>query len=79
MSRPFCGDCDRVRVTSDGQWRSCLFARTETDLREPLREGASDDELAALMRLDVTGKRPGHGMDDPGFLQPDRPMSAIGG
>ncbi len=79
VSRPFCGDCDRVRVTSDGQWRSCLFARTETDLREPLREGASDDELAALMRLDVTGKRPGHGMDDPGFLQPDRPMSAIGG
>lgn len=79
VSRPFCGDCDRVRVTSDGQWRSCLFARTETDLRGPLRDGASDAELAALMRLDVTGKRPGHGMDDPGFLQPDRPMSAIGG
>lgn len=79
VSRPFCGDCDRVRVTSDGQWRSCLFARTETDLRNPLRAGASDDELAALMRLDVAGKRPGHGMDDPGFLQPDRPMSAIGG
>lgn len=79
VSRPFCGDCDRVRVTSDGQWRSCLFARTETDLRGPLREGAGDAELAALMRLDVTGKRPGHGMDDPGFLQPDRPMSAIGG
>ncbi len=79
VTRPFCGDCDRVRVTSDGQWRSCLFARTETDLRAPLRTGASDGELAALMRLDVTGKQAGHGLDDPGFLQPDRPMSAIGG
>jgi cyclic pyranopterin phosphate synthase len=79
VSQPFCGDCDRVRITSDGQWRSCLFARTETDLRGPLRQGASDQELAALMRLDVAGKRSGHGMADPGFQQPERPMSAIGG
>jgi len=79
VTRPFCADCDRVRLTSDGQWRSCLFARTETDLRTPLRDGATDAELATLMRLDVTGKKPGHGVDQPGFVQPDRPMSAIGG
>lgn len=79
VTRPFCGDCDRVRITSDGQWRSCLFARNETDLREPMRSGATDTELAELMRLDVTGKAAGHGIDDPGFAQPRRPMSAIGG
>ena len=79
VTRPFCADCDRVRVTSDGQWRSCLFARTETDLRTPLRDGATAAELAALMRLDIAGKKPGHGVDQPGFVQPDRPMSAIGG
>jgi len=79
VTRPFCGDCDRVRITSDGQWRSCLFARHETDLRGPLRAGASDATLAELMRLDVAGKAAGHGIDDPGFMQPRRPMSAIGG
>ena len=79
MTRPFCGDCDRVRLTSDGQWMNCLFARTETDLRTPLRAGASDAELAALMRLDVAAKRRGHGTDDPGFTRPGRGMSAIGG
>ena len=79
VTRPFCGDCDRVRLTADGQVRNCLFARTESDLRTPLRDGASDDELAERWRAAVRGKLPGHGIDDPTFLQPDRPMSAIGG
>jgi cyclic pyranopterin phosphate synthase len=79
VTRPFCGDCDRVRLTADGQVRDCLFARTESDLRTPLRAGASDAELADLWVAAVAGKRPGHGIDDPAFLQPARPMSAIGG
>ena len=79
VTRPFCGTCDRVRLTADGQVRNCLFAATETDLRGALRAGASDDQLAALWRTDVGGKLPGHGISDPGFLQPARPMSAIGG
>ncbi len=79
VSRPFCGTCDRMRLTADGQLRSCLFARTESDLRGPLRDGATDAELAARMRRLMAGKLAGHGIDDPGFLQPDRPMSAIGG
>jgi cyclic pyranopterin phosphate synthase len=79
VSKPFCGACDRVRLTADGQIRNCLFARTESDLRTPLRNGASDAELAALWVAAVRGKQPGHGINDPSFLQPDRPMSAIGG
>jgi cyclic pyranopterin phosphate synthase len=79
VTRPFCGDCDRVRLTADGQVRNCLFAREESDLRTPLRAGASDDELAERWRAAMWGKRPGHGIDDLGFLYPDRPMSAIGG
>ncbi len=79
VTRPFCGNCDRLRLTADGQLRTCLFARTETDLRGPLRAGASDADLADLMRLAVLGKQPGHGIDEPTFLQPPRPMSAIGG
>ena len=79
VSKPFCGACDRVRLTADGQIRNCLFARTESDLRTPLRSGASDAELAALWVAAVRGKQPGHGINDPSFLQPDRPMSAIGG
>lgn len=79
VTRPFCGDCDRVRLTADGQVRDCLFARTESDLRRPLRAGASDDELAESWRIAMRGKRAGHGIDDPSFLQPARPMSAIGG
>jgi cyclic pyranopterin phosphate synthase len=79
VSRPFCGACDRVRLTADGQIRNCLFARTESDLRTPLRRGASDDEIARLWVHAVAGKQAGHGIDDPTFLQPDRPMSAIGG
>ena len=79
VSKPFCGTCDRVRLTADGQIRNCLFARTESDLRTPLRGGASDAELATLWVAAVRGKQPGHGINDPSFLQPDRPMSAIGG
>jgi GTP 3',8-cyclase len=79
VTRPFCGSCDRVRLTADGQVRNCLFARTESDLRGPLRAGADDEELAVRWRAAVAPKLPGHGIDDPSFLQPDRPMSAIGG
>jgi GTP 3',8-cyclase len=79
VTRPFCGSCDRVRLTADGQIRNCLFATTETDLRTLLRAGADDDQLAAAWRGAVTAKLPGHGINDPGFLQPVRPMSAIGG
>ena len=79
VTRPFCGTCDRVRLTADGQVRNCLFARSESDLRGPLRAGADDDELAAAWRRAVAVKLPGHGINDPSFLQPDRPMSAIGG
>ena len=79
VTRPFCGDCDRVRLTADGQIRNCLFAREESDLRTPLRAGASDEEIAERWVAALRGKRAGHGIDDPTFLQPDRPMSAIGG
>ncbi|HTZ28216.1 MAG TPA: GTP 3',8-cyclase MoaA [Streptosporangiaceae bacterium] len=79
VTRPFCGSCDRVRLTADGQIRNCLFATTESDLRAPLRAGASDAAIAALWRRAVASKLPGHGVNDPGFLQPARPMSAIGG
>jgi len=79
VTRPFCGACDRVRLTADGQIRNCLFARSESDLRSLLRSGASDDEIAARWRAAVASKLPGHGINDPSFLQPDRPMSAIGG
>ena len=79
VTRPFCGACDRVRLTADGQVRNCLFAREESNLRDPMRAGASDRELAALWRQAVASKLPGHGINEPGFLQPARPMSAIGG
>jgi cyclic pyranopterin phosphate synthase len=79
VTRPFCGACDRVRLTSDGQVRNCLFAREESDLRTSLRSGADDDDLAERWRRAVAAKLPGHGINDPDFLQPARPMSAIGG
>jgi GTP 3',8-cyclase len=79
VTRPFCGDCDRVRLTADGQVRNCLFAREESDLRGALRAGASDEQLADRWRAAMITKRPGHGIDDVSFLQPSRPMSAIGG
>jgi cyclic pyranopterin phosphate synthase len=79
VTRPFCGDCDRVRLTADGHVRNCLFAREESDLRSALRDGATDEEIADRWVVAMRGKRAGHGIDDPTFLQPDRPMSAIGG
>jgi cyclic pyranopterin phosphate synthase len=79
VTRPFCGDCDRTRLTADGQIRNCLFATGETDLRGLLRSGAADEELADRWREAMWGKLPGHGIDNPAFLQPARPMSAIGG
>ncbi len=79
VTRPFCGDCDRVRLTADGQVRNCLFAREESDLRTPLRDGSSDEEIAQRWVRAVANKLPGHGINDPAFLQPARPMSAIGG
>ena len=79
VTRPFCGACDRVRLTADGQIRNCLFAQDESNLRDPMRAGASDEELAELWRRAVATKLPGHGINEPGFLQPARPMSAIGG
>jgi cyclic pyranopterin phosphate synthase len=79
VTQPFCGACDRVRLTADGQIRNCLFARTETDLRSLLRSGAPDEDIAARWTAAVAAKLPGHGINDPAFLQPERPMSAIGG
>ncbi|PYG01029.1 cyclic pyranopterin phosphate synthase [Georgenia satyanarayanai] len=79
VTKPFCGTCDRVRITADGQLRNCLFSREESDLLTPLREGGTDDDLARVLHRCIAGKLPGHGINDPGFLQPDRPMSAIGG
>jgi cyclic pyranopterin phosphate synthase len=79
VTRSFCGACDRTRLTADGQIRNCLFAREESDLRTAMREGATDEELADRWRIATLSKLPGHGIDDPSFLQPSRPMSAIGG
>jgi cyclic pyranopterin phosphate synthase len=79
VTNPFCDACDRVRLTADGHWRSCLFATRETDLRTLLRAGATDGALAAAMIGEVALKQRGHGIDEPAFTQPDRPMSAIGG
>ncbi|MGH3314133.1 MAG: GTP 3',8-cyclase MoaA [Streptomyces sp.] len=79
VTRPFCRACDRTRVTADGQVRTCLFATEESDLRGALRGGAEDSEVAARWRLAMWGKKAGAGIDDPSFVQPDRPMSAIGG
>ena len=79
VTRPFCGDCDRTRLTADGQVRNCLFATEESDLRGLLRSGRPDADIAKAWQAAMWGKRAGHGIDDPSFLQPARPMSAIGG
>ncbi|MGA5305310.1 GTP 3',8-cyclase MoaA [Nucisporomicrobium flavum] len=79
VTRPFCGDCDRTRLTADGQVRNCLFATGESDLRGLVRGDASDERVADAWRAAMWGKKAGHGIDDPSFLQPVRPMSAIGG
>jgi GTP 3',8-cyclase len=79
VSHAFCSACDRTRLTADGQVRNCLFARQETDLRSLMRSGADDDALEAAWRAAMWAKAAGHGINDPDFVQPDRPMSAIGG
>jgi cyclic pyranopterin phosphate synthase len=79
VTEPFCATCDRLRLTADGQLRTCLFAETETDLRGPLRAGASDAGLEAIVREAVVAKGPGHGMADPEWTYEGRPMSLIGG
>jgi cyclic pyranopterin phosphate synthase len=79
VSEPFCADCNRLRLTADGKLRTCLFSLHETDLREPLRDGASDAELAALIRDAVWRKELKHQVGEPGFRPPPRTMSAIGG
>lgn len=79
ITRPFCGGCDRLRLTADGQFRSCLFGREEFDLRTPMREGVDDDHLLDRMLASVRGKRAGHGTDDLSLVEPTRGMHAIGG
>ena len=84
VTRPFCGACDRLRLTADGQLRSCLFATKEMDLRDILRstelsEDQKREEIASRFSKTVVSKLPGHGINDPSFIQPARPMSAIGG
>ncbi len=79
VTEPFCDTCNRLRLTAEGQFRTCLFALDETDLREPMRDGASDDELEGLIRAAVWAKWSGHRVNHPDFVQPARSMSAIGG
>jgi GTP 3',8-cyclase len=79
VSEPFCSSCDRIRLTADGQLRTCLFSRREWDLKAPLREGASDEELASLLRFAVRHKELKHKINDPGFVRASRSMSQIGG
>ncbi len=79
VTRPFCGHCDRIRLTADGQIRTCLFALKEYDFRKAMRSGASDEEIASLLQAAVWRKEPGHLINSPYFVQPERGMSAIGG
>jgi cyclic pyranopterin phosphate synthase len=79
VTRPFCGACDRTRITADGQVRTCLFAREESDLRTLLRSGAPDEAIAEAWQIAMLGKKAAAGIGEPGFVQPQRPMSAIGG
>ncbi len=79
VSEPFCGDCNRIRITAEGELRTCLFSMRETDLRGPMREGADDDELGQIIRDAVWRKELKHRVNEPGFVQPERTMSRIGG
>src|SRR6266487_3466270 len=79
VSEPFCSSCDRIRITADGQLRTCLFSRREWDLKTPLRSGADDDELVELLRFAVRHKELKHRINDPGFVRASRSMSQIGG
>jgi cyclic pyranopterin phosphate synthase len=79
VSEPFCSSCDRIRLTADGKLRTCLFSRREWDLKGPLRRGASDDDLAGLLRWAVKHKELKHRINEPGFVRASRSMSQIGG
>jgi cyclic pyranopterin phosphate synthase len=79
VTQPFCGDCNRIRLTAEGMLRTCLFSMNETDLRGPLREGAGDDEVEEIIRAAVWRKELKHHVGEPGFIQPARSMSRIGG
>jgi cyclic pyranopterin phosphate synthase len=79
VSQPFCADCNRLRLTAEGQLRNCLFGTEHWDLRTPLRDGSSADRLRALFRSCVASKKPGHGIDDPSFIRPSKSMYQIGG
>ena len=79
VTQPFCGDCNRIRITAEGELRTCLFSMTETDLREPLRSGASDADIERIVRDAVWRKELKHHVNEPGFVQPARTMSRIGG
>jgi GTP 3',8-cyclase len=79
VSEPFCGDCNRIRITSEGKLRTCLFSLNETDLRGPMRAGADDSEIEQIIRDAVWRKELKHHINEPGFIQPERTMSAIGG
>lgn len=79
VSQPFCGDCNRIRITAEGKIRNCLFSTVEWDARELLRGGATDEQVEELVRSCVAAKKPGHGIDSPEFLRPDRAMYQIGG
>jgi len=79
VTEPFCDSCNRVRLTAEGEDRACLFALEETDLRDPIRMGATDAELETLIRENVRRKWSGHRINHPDFVRPDRSMSAIGG
>jgi cyclic pyranopterin phosphate synthase len=79
VTHPFCGDCDRVRLTSDGQFRTCLFATDESDIRTLLRNGGTDEEIAELIQVAVGAKWAGHQINQVNFIRPNRSMSQIGG
>ena len=79
VTHPFCGDCDRVRLTSDGQFRTCLFATDESDIRSLLRNGGTDEEIAELIQVAVGAKWAGHQINQVNFIRPNRSMSQIGG
>jgi cyclic pyranopterin phosphate synthase len=79
VTQPFCGSCNRLRLTADGAVRNCLFSDDELSVRDLLRAGGSDEEVALVLRRAVWGKRAGHGIGDPAFLRPVRSMSMIGG
>jgi cyclic pyranopterin phosphate synthase len=79
VTQPFCGDCNRLRITAEGKLRNCLFSTVEWDVRELLRTNADDGQIAALVHDCVAAKRAGHGIDSPEFIKPQRAMYEIGG